>query len=63
MNCVVVGFVVATILMYALALVLSPETVGEGLKISYRTLTDPNIGLIPLIVAATLITIDRYCCT
>lgn len=55
MNYIVVGFIVATILMYALALVLSPETVGEGLKISYRTLTDPNIGLIPLIIAATLI--------
>jgi len=52
MNYGAVGFVVATILRYALALVPSPETVGEGLKTSYRKLTDPNIGLIPLIVAS-----------
>jgi len=55
MNYVVVGFVVVAFLMYVFALVFSPETVGLGLKISYRTLTDPSIGLIPLIIAATLI--------
>ncbi len=53
MNYVVVGFVIVAFLMYAIASILSPETVGQGLKISYRTLTDPNIGLIPLIIAAT----------
>jgi len=55
MNYVLVGFVVVAFLMYAIASILSPETVGQGLKISYRTLTDPNIGLIPLIIAAILI--------
>lgn len=55
MNYVVIGFVVAAVLMYAIAFVISPEIVGEGLKISFRTLADPSIGLIPLILSATLI--------
>ena len=55
MNYTVIDFVVVASLMYAVALVFSPETVGRGLQISFRTLTDPNIGLIPLVIAATLI--------
>jgi len=55
MNYVVVGFLVAAVMMYAIVFIFSPETVGQGLRISYRTLTDPNIGLIPLIIGATLI--------
>jgi uncharacterized membrane protein YraQ (UPF0718 family) len=55
MNYVVIGFVVVAVLMYATAFAFNPQTVVEGLKISVKTLTDPNIGLIPLIISATLI--------
>jgi len=54
-NYTVLGFVLATILMYVTAFVLSPDSVKEGLKISYDIFVDPNIGLIPLIITATLI--------
>jgi len=53
-NYIVLGFIVATILMYVIAFVVSPDSVTQGLKISYDTFVDPNIGLIPLIVTATL---------
>ena len=55
MNYVVLGFIVAAILVYVVGFVLNPDIIREGLKISFRTWTDPNIGLIPLIVSATLI--------
>jgi len=55
MNYIVLGFVVATILMYVIAFAVSPDSVREGLKISYDIFVDPNIGLIPLIITATLI--------
>jgi len=55
MNYIVLGFIVATILMYVVAFAVSPDFVRQGLKISYDIFIDPNIGLIPLIVTATLI--------
>ena len=55
MNYVVIGFVVASVLMYVVGYALNPESVREGLKISFKTWIDPNIGLIPLVVSATLI--------
>ena len=55
MNYIVIGFAFVAVLMYAIAFAFNPETVGEGLKISVKTLTDPNIGLIPLVISATLI--------
>jgi len=54
MNYTVLGFIVATILMYVIAFAVSPDSFREGLRISYDTFVDPNIGLIPLIVTATL---------
>jgi len=54
-NYVVLGFIVVAILVYVVGFVLNPDIVREGLKISFRTWTDPDIGLIPLIVSATLI--------
>ncbi len=41
--------------MYVVAFVISPESVRQGLKISYDIFVDSNIGLIPLIITATLI--------
>jgi len=55
MNYTVLGFVVATILVYVVAYAVNPDYVGQGLKISYDIFVNPKIGLIPLIVTATLI--------
>ena len=55
MNYVVIGFIVVAVLIYTVGFVLNPDIVTKGLKISFRTLTDPDIGLIPLVVSATLI--------
>ena len=55
MNYTVLGFVVATILMYVVAYAVNPDYVGQGLKISYDIFVNPKIGLIPLIITATLI--------
>jgi len=55
MNYTVLGFVITTILMYAIAFALSPNSVRQSLKISYDIFVDPEIGLIPLIITATLI--------
>ena len=55
MNYIVLGFIVVAVLMYAVGFALNPESVRQGLKISFKTFTDPNIGLIPLVVSATLI--------
>ena len=48
MNYTVLGFVVATILMYAIAFAVSPDYVKNGLEISYDIFVNPKIGLIPL---------------
>lgn len=55
MNYAVIGFIVVAVLIYTVGFVLNPDIVTKGLKISFRTLTDPDIGLIPLVVSATLI--------
>ena len=55
MNYTVLGFVVATILVYVVAYAVNPDYVGQGLKISYDIFVNPKIGLIPLIITATLI--------
>jgi len=55
MNYTVLGFVAATILMYVVAYAVNPDYVGQGLKISYDIFVNPKIGLIPLIITATLI--------
>jgi len=55
MNYTVLGFIVATITMYVVAFAVSPDSVRQGLKTSYDTFVDPDIGLIPLIITATLI--------
>lgn len=55
MNYVVIGFIAVAVLTYAIGYLLNPETVKQGLRISYETLTDPTIGLIPLVISATLI--------
>jgi len=55
MNYVVIGFIAGAVLTYAIGYLLNPETVKQGLRISYETLTDPTIGLIPLVISATLI--------
>jgi len=55
MNYIVLGFIVATIIMYVVAFAVSPDSVRQGLKISYDIFVDPDIGLIPLIITATLI--------
>ena len=54
MNYFVIGFIVVVVLMYVVGSILNPDIVRQGLKISFRTLTDPNIGLIPLVVSGTL---------
>jgi uncharacterized membrane protein YraQ (UPF0718 family) len=56
MNYIVLGFIVVSVLMYVVGFAFFPDTVREGLKITFKTWTDPNIGYIPLIVSATLIT-------
>lgn len=55
MNYTVLGFVVATILVYAVAYAVNPDYVSQGLKTSYDIFVNPKIGLIPLIITATLI--------
>lgn len=55
MNYTVLGFIAATIIMYVVAFAVSPDSVRQGLKISYDIFVDPEIGLIPLIITATLI--------
>jgi len=55
MNYTVLGFVAATILMYVVAYAVNPDYVGQGLKISYDIFVNPKIGLIQLIITATLI--------
>jgi len=41
--------------MYVIAFFFNPSYINAGLQISLKTFTDPKIGLIPLIVSATLI--------
>ena len=55
MSYVVLGFIIAAVLMYLVGFTVSPESVREGLRISFRVFTDPDIGLIPLVVSGTLI--------
>jgi len=55
MNYTVLGFIIVTVLMYVIAFAVSPDSVRQGLKISYNIFVDLDIGLIPLIITATLI--------
>lgn len=55
MNYTVLAFVTITILMYLIAFALNPDYVSQGLKVSCDIFIDPKIGLIPLIITATLI--------
>ena len=55
MNYTVLGFIVTAVLMYVIAFAVSPDYVKQGLKISYDIFVNPKIGLIPLIIVATLI--------
>lgn len=55
MNYTVIGFIVVCVLMYVIAFFFNPSYVKGGLQLSLKTFLDPKIGLIPLIVSATLI--------
>jgi len=55
MNYTILGFIVTTILIYVVAFALTPDSVRQGLKISYDIFVGLGIGLIPLIITATLI--------
>jgi uncharacterized membrane protein YraQ (UPF0718 family) len=55
MNYIVLGFVVLVLLMYGVAYCSNPEKAFQGLRNSYKTFTDPEIGLVPLIASAILI--------
>lgn len=55
MNYTVLGLIAITILMYLIAFAVNPDYVGQGLKNSYDVFVNPKIGLIPLIITATLI--------
>ena len=55
MNYTVLGFIAIAILMYVIAFAVNPDYVSRGLKVSYDIFVDPQIGLIPLLITATLI--------
>ncbi len=55
MNYIVIGFVVLVLVMYGVSFSYDPEKAIQGLRNSYKTFTDPKIGLIPLIASAILI--------
>jgi len=55
MNYTVLGFIAIAVLMYVVAFAVNPDYVRQGLKVSYDIFVDPKIGLIPLLITATLI--------
>ncbi len=55
MNYVVLSFIAVCLVLYGIVFAVDSEKGIASIKSSYRMFTDPNIGLIPLILAAIFI--------
>lgn len=55
MNHVVLVFIVVCLLLYGIVFAVDSEKGVASVRASYRMFTDPNIGLVPLILAAIFI--------